>query len=95
MDKLYPALRETADGPLPPGSYGGRDGIAAYLELGYVPADVRDTSVSRRLNMHSMICMAQLAKELGHNEDYDRYMERSGYYVNVWDSETGFQGQKR
>lgn len=91
MDKLYPALQETADGPLPPGSYGGRDGIAAYLELGYVPADVRDTSVSKTLEYaFNDYCMAQLAKELGHNEDYDRYMERSGYYVNVWDSETGF-----
>ena len=40
-------------------------------------------------------CIAQLAKELGRNEDYELFMKRAGNYRNLWDSETQFMRPRK
>jgi len=35
-------------------------------------------------------CIAQLAKKLGNDDDYEYYMEKSQNYRNIYDNETGF-----
>lgn len=93
MDTLWPALKQTADGPLPPGSYGARDGIQSYLELGYVAAAPmnNNTSVSKSLEYaFNDFCLAELARDLGHEEDAARYAARANNYVHLWEPETRF-----
>ncbi len=33
-------------------------------------------------------CIALVAQALVHKEDYEEYLERSGYWGNLWDDET-------
>lgn len=39
-------------------------------------------------------CLAQIAKYLGKDEDYRLFMERSGYWTNLWNPEIGFFAPK-
>ncbi len=58
---------------------------------GYMPEDIQTQSVSITLEQSfDDWCVAQLAKRLGHDEDYARFMKRSGYYANLFDPSTGF-----
>lgn len=96
MDTLYPALKQTADGPLPPGSYGARDGIASYLERGYVASDLHETSVSKSLEYaFNDFCIAELAKALGEDEDAARYTARAANYNHLFDPVTKFFRAKK
>ncbi|HEC41579.1 MAG TPA: glycoside hydrolase family 92 protein [Bacteroides sp.] len=64
-------------------------------ELGYVPADMENESVSKALEYaYNDWCIAQMAKELGKTEDYNRFMERSKRYAEYYDKETGFMRGK-
>jgi predicted alpha-1,2-mannosidase len=89
VETLWAGLKETADGPLPPGSYGGRGCIQSYLEKGYCPDEESDNSVSLTLEYaFNDFCMAELAKALGKTADATRYAERSTYWKNHWDGST-------
>ena len=71
--------------------YEGRGGLTWYKQNGYVPADKTAESVSRTLEFaFDDYCVAQIAKGLGKNEDYDYFMKRSKNYRNVYDAKTGF-----
>ncbi|SNR43722.1 alpha-1,2-mannosidase, putative [Lutibacter agarilyticus] len=60
-------------------------------ELGYIPADIENESVSKALEYaYNDWCIAQMAKDLGKMEDYERFMERSKRYKKYFDKETGF-----
>jgi len=64
-------------------------------ELGYIPADMENESVSKALEYaYNDWCIAQMAHELGKTEDYERFMERSKRYVEYYDKETGFMRGK-
>jgi len=39
-------------------------------------------------------CLAQVAKYLGKDEDYNLFMERSKFYLNLWNPENGFFSPK-
>lgn len=39
-------------------------------------------------------CLAQIAKKLGKNEDYEMFMSRSENYLNLWNPETGYFAPK-
>ena len=71
--------------------YEGRGGLTWYKEKGFVPADKANESVSRTLEFaYNDFCVAQIAKGLGKNDDYDYFMKRSQNFRNVYNSETGF-----
>lgn len=57
----------------------------------YMPENLQSQSVSLTLEMsYDDWCVAQLAKHLGKTDDYNRFIERSEYYRNLYDANTGF-----
>jgi predicted alpha-1,2-mannosidase len=88
----YDAMRETAMGPTPDGAaYGGRGGIDAYLELGYVPVEAGGGTASRTLEYaYNDWALATLADALGETDDRDMFLERSTHWRNLYDESTGF-----
>jgi len=59
--------------------------------LGFIPADLENESVSKALEYaYNDWCIAQMAKDLGKQKDYERFMERSKRYQKYFDAETGF-----
>ncbi|WP_287810047.1 GH92 family glycosyl hydrolase [Kosmotoga sp.] len=76
--------------------YEARGGLKYYIKKGYVPADRVGEATSRTLEFaYNDFCIAQFAKKLGKLKDYEKFMERSKNYKNVFDRETGFmRGRK-
>lgn len=90
---IYNAMRmkalEFPKPPTPPDA--ARSGLKYSNELGYIPADRVAESVSKTLDFaYDDWCIAQMAKELGKNEDYTLFMSRAGNYKNIWDNQTSF-----
>lgn len=88
---LYAGLKATMSAPLPPGAYGGLDGIKDFHKIGYVPRDDQSGSVSKTLEYaYNCACMATLAKAAGYPDDVAKWEGCAENYKNVWDAETGF-----
>jgi len=63
--------------------------------LGFIPANLENKSVSKALEYaYNDWCIAQMAKELGRADDYNRFMERSRRYAKYYDNESGFMRGK-
>ena len=92
----YAALKHDAfdippDGPNP----GGREGMANYLKLGYLPAGSAGYWVSTSLDYaYDDWCVAQAARLTGHDDDYRKLMKRSLNYTKLWDAKTQFMRGK-
>jgi len=72
-------------------SYEARAGLTYYKALGYIPADKTAESVSCTLeDAFEDYCVAQVAKGLGKEDDYQFFLKRSQNYRNVFDPATGF-----
>ncbi len=92
--KAYEGMVKDAMEPLQPGEGGGRWAIDDYKKLGYVPNDV-EGSVSRTLEFaYDDFCVAQMAKALGKEDDYQYFMTRAMNYQNVFDPTVGFMRAK-
>lgn len=66
-------------------------GLKYVRDLGYIPADKENWSVSKGLEYAiDDYCIAQLAKRLGKQEDYQLFSKRAKYYANYYDKKTGF-----
>ena len=66
-------------------------GLESFRRNGLVLADDEHESVSKTLEYaYDDWCVAQVAKALGKQEEYDRYMESAQYWRNVFDPSTGF-----
>ena len=62
-----------------------------YRKLGYIPLDKDDGSVTSTLEYaYDDWCIAQVAKMLGKEVDYQEFMKRSGYWKNLFDPTTLF-----
>lgn len=60
-------------------------------KFGYFPENIESQSVSIGLEIaYNDWCVAQMAKSLGHVEDYNYFTKRSSYYKNYFDSNIGF-----
>ena len=71
--------------------------IDVYRELGYIPVDEENEnwSVSKTLEYaYDDWCIAQFAKALGKEDDYNYFLKRSEYWRNVYDSESTFMRPK-
>ncbi|MDQ1098713.1 putative alpha-1,2-mannosidase [Chryseobacterium camelliae] len=67
------------------------EGIGYYIDKGYIPAEKNGTSVSNTLEYaYDDWAIAQLAKYLGENEVYNRFIRRSENWKNNFDKSTGF-----
>ncbi|MGF1240084.1 GH92 family glycosyl hydrolase [Streptomyces sp. 2-6] len=102
-ERAYRVLKKNADGVPPAASPAvGREGNKEYLANGFVPylkgrphakpgdSDY-DHGASATLEYAlSDAMLAQMARDLGHRQDAERYAARSRNYRTVFDSSTGF-----
>jgi predicted alpha-1,2-mannosidase len=66
-------------------------GLAPYRELGFIPSEGEGESVSKTLEYaYDDWCIAQMAAELGADDDYLSYIQRAQSYTNLFDPSTGF-----
>ncbi|CAJ2502726.1 Uu.00g101200.m01.CDS01 [Anthostomella pinea] len=88
----------------------GRGGLYSWKTLGYIPADdfdpygngVMTRSISRTVEYaYNDFCIAEMAEALGKQDDYEKYVERSGNWLNLYEegqasdingTDTGFTG---
>ncbi len=95
---LYNAMRRKAlETPADPRlKHSARSGLEYYMKLGYTPVDKVTESVPNTLELaYDDWCIAQLAKALGKNQDYELFMKRAMNYKNLWDAETHFMRPKK
>ncbi|MFA9192735.1 GH92 family glycosyl hydrolase [Flavobacterium sp. FZUC8N2.13] len=70
-------------------------GLDLYQKFGFIPYNLLDESVTITLEYaYDDWCVAQMAKALGKNEDYQFFLNRSKAYQHLFDSKTGFMRGK-
>jgi predicted alpha-1,2-mannosidase len=75
--------------------YEARGGLTYAKVLGYVPNDKTAESASRTLeDAYDDFAVAQVAKALGKQKDYQFFLDRSHNYENVFNPATGFMQAK-
>lgn len=87
VDKAYQAVKASAM----------RDerGLDYLKERGYIPADSQNESVAKAMEYAiDDWCIAQMAKSLGHDEDFEYFSQRATFYKNYFDAEIGFMRGK-
>lgn len=95
VEKAYAAMVRNAEVAPRNARKEGRGGVDEYKALGYVPHPV-ERSCSRTLEY--AVCdyaTAMVAKHLGKEDAYEKYMRRAGHWKNLWcDSvvHEGFRG---
>jgi len=87
VQKAFEAMKKSANQ--------GNDDVKLYNKYGYVPSDKTRESVSKTLEYaYDDWCIAQMAKSLGKQDDFQEYLKRSRYYRNLYDSTSGFMRPK-
>jgi predicted alpha-1,2-mannosidase len=87
IEKAYEAMKTTM--------MQDERGLNHYKTFGYIPHNLLDESVTITLEYaYNDWCVAQIAKELGKEEDYTYFMNRSKAYEYLFDAETGFMRGK-
>ncbi len=104
IEKAYEAVRhiQTEQGrPHECGGYVGNHDLDTYKKLGYVPAinaprvSPFKERISKTLDYaYDDWCVAQMAKALGKEEDYEYFMKRSENYKNIFDANVGYMRPK-
>ncbi len=70
-------------------------GLNHYKKYGYIPYSLLDESVTITLEFaYDDWCVAQMAKALGKEVDYQYFLNRSKGYKHLFDAETGFMRGK-
>lgn len=83
IEKAYQAMKNTMMGDV--------RGLNHYKKYGYIPYNKEHQSVSITLNYaYNDYCVAQMAKDLGKEDDYKLFLNRSKAYENFFDKESGF-----
>ncbi len=84
-DEAYKAMLESSTRSHPNSPF------HLWEKYGYMPQDLQNTSVSITLEQaFDDWCVAAVAKKLGKDADYERFLKRSEFYRNLFDRETGF-----
>lgn len=66
-------------------------GLDSYKNLGFIPVEKESESVSKTLEYaYDDWSIAQMAKALGEQEDYETFLERAQNYKNVFDPSSKF-----
>lgn len=108
LEDVYQALKKNhlAGGIMEKAGYehttniGG--GLKYYLDKGYVPYPIPEGKFGSHQDGASLTMeyayqdwtLAQLAKKMGHKEDYDYFLARSSNYKNVFDKKIGWMRPK-
>ena len=88
VNLAYEAVKTTATGDFEPG-------VKDLMERGYIPADKMKESVARSMEYAiSDWAIAQLAKKLGKEADYNYFMKRSNAFKEYFDKDTKFMRGK-
>uniref|UniRef100_A0A8H7NKW2 Glycosyl hydrolase family 92 domain-containing protein n=1 Tax=Bionectria ochroleuca TaxID=29856 RepID=A0A8H7NKW2_BIOOC len=75
----------------------GRGGLDSWKTLGYIPTDDFDPhgvglftrSISRTIEYsYNDFCIAEMALEMNKTDDAEKYLERSGNWVNMFDPDS-------
>lgn len=75
--------------------YEARGGLTYYKELGYIPTDKTAEASSRTLeDSYDDWCVAQIAKALGKEKDYEFFLHRSLNYRNLYNPADGLMRGK-
>jgi len=70
-------------------------GTSDYIKYGYVPQDKHGWSVTMTLEYaFDDWCIAQVAKKLNNEADYQLFMKRANSYKQLFDTSTGFMRAK-
>ncbi|MBC7867665.1 MAG: glycoside hydrolase family 92 protein, partial [Gloeobacteraceae cyanobacterium ES-bin-316] len=99
-NEAYSLIKHQADKERLGISYGKPDSSKMYKELGWIPAGKMSTSVSLEYSYNDF-CAAQIAKGLGKEDDYKKYLDRSSKWINLWNPDAssddfkGFISTKR
>lgn len=73
-----------------------KKGADYYIKNGFIPSNIKRESISCLLEFaYDDWAIAQMAKAMGHEDDYQTYIERSQNYINVFDGDTKFFRGKR
>ena len=88
VERAYQACKTTAMNP-------NYDHVMTYAKLGWVPADKENESVSKTLEYaFDDYCIAQMAKKLGKDSDYQYFAQRADNYKNIYDPKVGLMRGK-
>ncbi len=83
VEKAFEAMKHSANQD--------KLGLESYKSLGYIPVEFESESVSKTLEYaYDDWTIAQMAKDLGKDEDYKIFTERAQYYKNIFDPESQF-----
>ena len=86
-DKAFEAMKSTM--------MQDQRGLKGMREYGFVPFDTMDESVTISLELaYNDYGVAEVAKKLGHEEDYKYFIERSMAYQHLFDKSVGFMRGK-
>ena len=106
----YEALVKDAEVVPPNWDVQGRGGLASWKSLHYIPTEDFDIlgtgtftrSISRTVEYaYNDFCIAEMAQALNHPDDYEKYVDRAGYWQNMFKADqtssingtdTGFVG---
>jgi predicted alpha-1,2-mannosidase len=70
-------------------------GLEFYKKFGYIAASQESESVSQTLEYaYDDWCIAVMAKDLGKEDDYKRFIQRAQYWKNIYDEKTRFMRAK-
>lgn len=73
-----------------------KKGADYYIQYGFIPSNIKRESISCLLEYaYDDWCIARLAQALGKEDIYQKYIERSQNYINVFDGSTKFFRGKR
>ncbi|MEN6459684.1 MAG: GH92 family glycosyl hydrolase [Thermoguttaceae bacterium] len=96
LPTAYAALHQDAFGVRASDRDGGRGGMKEYLKLGYVPSRAAPDWLSASLDFaYDDWCVAQAAKLLRKDNDYQVLIERAQNYRKCWDPAVGFMRAKK
>jgi hypothetical protein len=84
LQKAYDAMKHSAE-------LREHRGLGAYIDNGFIAMEDERESVSKVLEYaYDDWCIAQVARMLGRNDDYERYLARAQSYKNLFDPVSGF-----
>lgn len=93
----YTILKRQATTSKTPGQRGGREGLADYVSLGFVPKDAEGSSAAKTMEYaHADHALGEFAAALGETADADLFHGRGKSWGNVYDEKQHiFTGRKR
>jgi predicted alpha-1,2-mannosidase len=88
VEEAYEAMKKS--------SMQNDNGLQYYKEMGYIPSDLESESVSKTLEYaYDDWCIAKMAKALGKENDYNYFIDRAKFFVNVFDPSTSLMRAKK